>query len=235
MPSKNKQDETPSNPPHPFDHLRELADQPDYRKLVGKFHAHLTFNLRDDQIELCREWCREHKVKLTIVDLANSAGISQTDVMLTVHFRDNDMGAVQRMTERLLELASLAEVAEFPVTRLKLEHESLPSLPTFDKHRYHEVHIKLEIPADTFEADYQRLLALGDAVGFVPSRNPYQRDKKIVTQFANLRIYEGTHEAADSQIERVTEALTQASFSIKEVKRETVVFDTAQALDAWWA
>ena len=121
------------------------------------------------------------------------------------------------------------------MTRIKLEHESLPSLDSFDKEHYHEVHIKLEIPESTFDADYQRLLELGRSHCFVPSRNPFQRKGGTVTQFANLRIYEGSHSSADATINAIVDAISKHGFSVKEVKRETVVYDTAHSQDAWWA
>ena len=232
MPDNFKQNEVSSK--NSFYRLKQVVQSPENCKLLGKFHAHLTFNLRDEQIELCRQWCRDRKVKLTIIDLANSTGRSQTDVMLTVHFRESTSDAIERITKRLIELTELTEESGFTVTRIKLEHESLPTLPRFDRQHYQEVHIKLDIPARLYEKDYQRLLELGEQQGFVPSQNPLQRSENIITQFANLRIYEGNYESASIQIKRITQALANRGFSVKEVKRETIVFDTAQALDSWW-
>ena len=232
VPDNFQQDEVSST--SSLDRLRQMVQLPKERKLLGKFHAHLTFNLRDDRIESCRQWCRDRKAKLTIIDLANSTGRSQTDVMLTVHFWEQTDNAIERITEKLLELTELAEESGFTVTRVKLEHESLPTLSRFDKQHYQEVHIKLHIPAQLYEADYQRLLELGDRLGFVPSQNPLQRNETTITQFANLRIYEGNYESASVRIAQIAQALAKGGFSIKEVKRETIIFDTAQVLDAWW-
>ena len=227
-----KQDEVSSK--KSFKYLSQMVKSPEKCKLLGKFHAHITFNLRENQIEPCKQWCRDRKAKLTIIDLANLTGQSQTDVMLTVHFRESTDNAVNHITKRLVELTELAEESGFTVIRVKLEHESLPTLSKFDRQHYQEVHIKLDIPAPQYKADYQRLRELGKQYGFVPSQNPLQRSETMITQFANLRIYEGDYESASFQIERITQALADEGFSIKEVKRETIVFDTAQALDSWW-
>ena len=210
-------------------------DDPTCQKIVGKFHAHLTLNVSVDQLDLCRDFCRDQKVKLTIIDLENATGQQQTDVMTTSHYKDTQPGAVRRITDHLLNLAKAAEQHKFPVLRAKLEHESLPSFETFDEHRYHEVHIKLDMPRDSFNNDYQRLKQLGADHGFVPSRNPLQRGETSVTQFVNLRIYEGQHSDADVQVQTIEQSLDQAGYQRLETKRETVVFDTAQELDGWWA
>ncbi|MEZ6090146.1 MAG: hypothetical protein R3C05_19390 [Pirellulaceae bacterium] len=120
--------------------------------LCGKFHAHLTLEVASDRLDQCQAFCTERRIKLTIVDLENTSGRSQTDVMLTVHFRDPQSLAVGRITQRLLDITIEAEAAGFPVVRAKLEHESSPSLKAFTPERYHEVHIKLKLPARTFTA-----------------------------------------------------------------------------------
>ena len=219
------------------DTLQKVIDQRHsrYVPLVGKFHAHLTIELTEGQRDACQEFCVGQKVKLTTVDLANNHGRQQTDVMLTSHYLDREPNAVFRITNHLATLASQANVSGFPVVRAKLEHESLPSFSSFDDCRYHEVHIKLRLPHDSYEADYQRLITLGEEHGFVPSRNPYSRKTEYVSQFVNLRIYEGTHTQASDRVEELQTLLTQEGFGIEETKRETVVFDTAQELDRWWA
>jgi len=205
------------------------------KALVGKFHAHLTLALTGQQATACEEFCRQHRVKLTIVDLENLAGQKQTDVMTTSHFRERTPGATTRITGQLIKLAESSEKAGFPVKRAKLEHESLPSLALFCQHQYHEVHVKLNLPSGNFESNYDRLVRLGHELQFVPSRNPRQRTTEFVTQFVNLRIYEGDHQAADTRVEQLVSRLKQQSFDVLEVKRETVVYDTNQAQDQWWA
>ena len=66
--------------------------------------------------------------------------------------------------------------AGFEVVRVKLEHESIPSLATFDQQHYHEVHVKLSIPHREFDDAYKQLKAMGDKYHFVPSRNPLDTD-----------------------------------------------------------
>lgn len=205
-----------------------------FSALVGKFHAHLTVQIDADRMQECKAFCRNHKVKFTVVDLQKDDR-QQRDVMITVHFRDQLAGAVGRISQRLSELCELADQAGLPVQRAKLEHESLPTVTPFSKENYHEVHIKLQINADVYEHDFARLNQLGDRYGFVPSRNPFQRTESTVIQFANLRIYQGDQSSADATIENVQRALADNDFQVVETKRETVVFDTAHQMDAWWA
>ena len=202
--------------------------------LRGKFHAHLTLCIKESGLKSCGEFCRTQRVKLTVIDLESSSGQTQTDVMTTSHYRDEEAGAVARILRQLSELAKKATSAGFSVQRIKLEHESLPSLPQFDAEHYHEVHIKLKIAKHTFPAAKRRLQELGEKYGFVVSRNPRQITEDFIYQFANMRIYEGTQEAADERVYTIQTALADSSFDIEQVKRETVLLDTAHEMDAWW-
>ena len=84
-----------------------VQDEPDrYQNIFGKFHAHLTFNICADQLEACSHFCQQHRVKLTIIELENSHDRSQRDVMTTSHFRDENPGAVFRITRELTKLAT---------------------------------------------------------------------------------------------------------------------------------
>lgn len=202
--------------------------------LRGKFHAHLSLCTKESGLKSCEEFCRAQRVKLTVIDLESSSGHTQTDVMTTSHYRDEEAGAVPRILRQLSMLAKKANSAGFSVQRIKLEHESLPSLPQFDVEHYHEVHIKLKIAKHTFAAAKQRLQELGAEYGFVASRNPRQVTEDFVYQFANMRIYEGTLEAADEHICTIQTALAENGFDIEQVKRETVLLDTAYEMDSWW-
>ena len=120
------------------------------------------------------------------------------------------------------------------MVRAKLEHESLPSLPEFTERQYHEVHVKLKIPAESYDSTFEQLKQLGGQHGFVPSRNPLDRQSDSVTQFVNMRLYSGNQAEADETVARTLQVLQGASLQVVEVKRETVVLDTHRQLDQWW-
>ena len=188
----------------------------------------------ESSLDRCRDFCRDTKTKFTVVDLEKDDR-SQRDVMITAHFRDANRCAVNRISQKLIVLCDSATKIGFPVERAKLEHESLPTISPFSEANYHEVHIKLSIAGKSYPSEYDRLKQLGDQLDFVPSRNPFQRTEDHVIQFANLRIYSGDQGDADAKVSVVEQALADAEFNVVETKRETVVFDTAHQLDAWWA
>ena len=154
--------------------------------------------------------------------------------MATCYFVDEAAGAVVRIAEKLVEKISALATDGWQVIRAKLEHESLPSLGRYDATHYHEIHVKLRLPTTSYQRDYECLRSLGEQHQFVPSRNPLDTDDDGVTQFVNQRIYAGTQADADSSVDAMLVALKREDFEVIEVKRETVVFDTDQQLDAWW-
>ena len=214
--------------------IGQAVETGDMARLYGKFHAHLTVTTGLDRVDELREACRRERVKLTVVELENLQGQSQTDVMTTSHYVDSRSGAVGRIVQDLLRLTGILDEAGFPVLRAKLEHESLPSITRYDQQQYHEVHIKLTVAEAAYESSMEQLRELGSRHGFVPSRNPRERSASAVSQFVNLRLYEGDRPAADAAVERVLTTLREASFEIAEVKRETALFDTHRQLDQWW-
>lgn len=215
--------------------LKELFDQrPDLDQVRGRFHSHITI-ARDGDPAALRAFCRPRPMKLTVIDLADNAGArQQRDVMTTQYHVDPREGAVRRIAARLAVLTEELKAAGFEVLRLKLEHEIGPGLKQLDADRYRETHIKLRIPAARFEQDRARLGALGDELGFVPSRNPYERDAEAVSQFVNLRAYSGAAEEADRIADQVAERLAREGFEVVAVKRETAVLDSRRDLDGWW-
>jgi hypothetical protein len=217
-----------------LDRLHRAAQEAPFRELAGRFHAHLSVTATSETIEALRALCKSQRVKLTVVDLENLAGRSQTDVMTTSYHEDPAAGAVGRVVERLSALSAALGEAGFDVVRAKLEHESLPSLQPYTAEHYHEVHVKLEIPAAGYDEAAAGLRELGQVHGFVPSRNPRERGAEWVMQFVNLRLYEGGQEDADRRVIDLLRALRAAGHEVVEVKRETVVFDTHQQLDRWW-
>lgn len=200
----------------------------DLERLVGRFHSHLT--VRTDDLDGFRVACAALGCKPTIIDLARGDR-SQRDVMATRHHVDDAPGAVGRIRAVLTGLARDLGARGHPVIRVKIEHESLPSLPSFDRARYHEVHIKLSIA----EAELQAALAsLRGHPELVPSRNPRECRDGWVHQFLNARIHEGDRADADARVQGWCAELVARGLSVVEVKRETVVLDDAPSHDAWW-
>ena len=68
--------------------IRTAAMEPLINPLCGKFHAHLTVAIQPTRLEALGQHCRSCKAKLTVVDLENLSGRSQTDVMVTSYFVD---------------------------------------------------------------------------------------------------------------------------------------------------
>ena len=212
----------------------EVAPMSDASDIEGIFHAHLTVEVSPDGLDGLKDLCRRQGVKLTVVDLEKGSR-RQRDVMTTSYYREVGRGAVARIVRKLHGLAGELEAAGYPVVRAKLEHESRPTISTFSRSRYHEVHIKLDIPAASFEARRRRLAELESEKGFVASSNPREQSAERVFQFVNLRIYDGDLAAADARVEALVQDLEAEGFVIRETKQETVVFDTRLELDAWWA
>ena len=203
--------------------------------VAGKFHSHVTVAVEDDaQIERLRLWCRERKLKLTVIALERGTR-AQRDVMTTQHYRVEAPGAAAQILDALIAQCHALRQASMTPLRVKLEHESLPTLARFSPAQYREVHIKLRLPATSYQASLQALAALGQELGFVPSSNPNERGEDHVAHFVNMRLYEGTLAQADARIQGVLDALGERGYEIAQVKAETTLLDTHHALDAWWA
>ncbi|MCB9677136.1 MAG: hypothetical protein H6737_18610 [Alphaproteobacteria bacterium] len=213
--------------------LRSSLDDAPYAGLTGRFHSHLT--VATHELDRLRGFCSTNRIKLTVVDLDDAEGRVQRDVMTTRYHKDDAPGAVGRIADDLLDLGARLGGAGFLVLRAKLEHESEPSLEPYGPGRYHEVHIKLAIPADGYDTERAWLVENGRPHGFVASSNPRERTGDTVVQFVNLRIYEGDRSAADARVDEVLAVLGARGLDVVEVKRETTVFDTHHALDRWWA
>jgi hypothetical protein len=241
---------TPTPPTPPHDHtpdmtaaaplLRRLADLKtlDYQGVSGKFHSHITTRLEAPEdpkrLQELQDFCRAHRVKLTLIDLSRFDGPAQRDVMTTQHHRDPSPDAVHHIIDALTALCRALIAAGFPILRVKLEHESLPTLPAFSPSQYREVHVKLAIPPDDYPDTMRRLALDAPRFGFVPSRNPLDRKPDAVTQFLNMRLYQGTLADADAHTHALVEHLRSLSIPIREVKQETAIFDTHRDHDRWW-
>lgn len=218
-----------------LEQLRGHLDDSPLAALSGRFHSHLTVLAGEADLPRLTEVCRAHRAKTTVIDLEGFGPQHQRDVMATRYHADPDPGAVGRIVDDLLALCAALAEAGLPVVRAKIEHESEPSLPRFSEQAYHEVHVKLRIEASAYEEAYAWLAAQADRFGWRPSRNPLERRGDRVTQFVNLRIYEGDRASADAIVARIEAALRERGLEIVEIKRETAILDTHRGHDAWWA
>jgi hypothetical protein len=193
--------------------------------LHGRFHAHITVAPSAGVLDCAREL----KLKPTVIDLERGER-QQRDVMLTAYFRDSAPGAVRRIAEELRVQCAALQARGVEVLRVKLEQEAGEQLGRFTSTRYHEVHVKLKLPVERFEVDRARLAEMHP---WVLSTNPRERRSTHVVQFLNLRLYEGGRSEADVAVERLLERIDD--LDVVEIRRETALLDTHQALDAWWA
>lgn len=228
-----------STTPPPIQARLKALKQRDFGQVQGKFHSHITVAVtrgegEGAQIEQLRGWCRQRKIKLTVIDLSRQDR-HQRDVMTTQHYKIEAEDAVEQIIDQLIALCEALEDSGYTILRVKLEHESLPTLNTFSAAQYREVHIKLKLDAQGYEQQLQALRELGQTHHFVPSSNPHERHEDYVAQFINLRIYEGDLARADAHVAQLQAALIAQRFDIIQTKAETTIFDTNLALDRWWA
>ena len=89
------------------------------------------------------------------------------------------------------------------------------------------------MPADRREEIIEQMLKFDDTI--VPSSNPFEKLKDgNIVQFFNKRYYEGTVEQVDDESLMIVAQLSTLC-EVKDVKRESVVFDTNIEHDKWWA
>jgi hypothetical protein len=214
--------------------LRPHLDEGPFRALCGRFHSHLTVRSDLPSMAALEEVARAHRAKVTVIELARFDTQSQRDIMTTRYHHDPRPGALGRIADDLATFARALQGAGLPVLRVKVEHETEPSLLSYTASHYHEVHVKLALDESTFEADRAWLAEQGPRLGWVPSSNPYERREGLVIQFVTLRCYEGDRAAADQVVANVISALDARGLTVLEVKRETTVLDTHRQHDAWW-
>lgn len=188
--------------------------------LKGKFHVHLTLLCNSFDSSL-KSW------KTTIIQL-NKGEQEQLDVMLTKHYF-----VPSRKTQSLEDIKS--DVAQavvdvkklgYRVVRVKLEHESLPTLAP-SRENYRECHIKLKLPKD---------YVLDCPEGFVKSSNPLAQLAEHDVYFINKRWYDGCVDSIEAEVAQAAAYVSQHnSVEVLEAKVESVVLDSNQMLDKWWA
>lgn len=190
--------------------------------LRGNFHAHITLNTSNDTFEPPKGW------KTTII-LLSKDDRHQKDVMITRHFKTGttkteDVAAIKasidKTTTKLVKRG-------FDVVRVKLEHESLPTMPASEGH-YRECHIKIKAPVG-----YQ----IKSLQNYVQSRNPMSSTEIHFVTFLNARFYSGSVEDIDAQIAKDVIAIKNMNpiAELLEIKIESAILDTNISLDRWWA
>lgn len=219
---------------HDLAATRTELDEAPLGSLCGRFHSHITVRAGIDALDRLEEVARVHRAKVTVIDLHRFDETSQRDIMTTRYHQDPEPGALGRIADTLAMFARDLEEAGLSVVRIKVEHETEPSLNNYTATRYHEVHIKLSIDDSSFENDFSWLSEQSAAFSWVPSRNPYERREGIVIQFVTLRCYEGDRASADAVVAEAEAAIRSRGLHILEIKRETAVLDTHRGHDAWW-
>lgn len=201
--------------------------------LEGKFHSHITVNCDMTRIDELKSLCKQLYCKVTVIDLEREDR-RQQDVMLTHHFhtQHGHYSSVDEIRAKLERDCATLNGCGFPTLRIKLEHESLPTVAP-NNENYREVHFKCVIPADQRDDVIERVAKFDNTV--VPSSNPFEkRTDGTVVQFFNKRYYDGTVDQVDRLSEEIEQHLNTLC-DVKEVKRESVVFDTNLNHDKWWA
>lgn len=190
--------------------------------ITGKFHAHITIEGYNDGFICPKGW------KNTIITL-NKNNREQRDIMITRHFlhgsnKNPDFKSIEQdCNDAKLELENNGSI----VTRIKLEHESLPTVdPTINNYR--ECHVKIKKPLNIN-------LVLID--NFVESSNPMESHIDYSIVFINARYYSGTVDDIDIKIDnQINEfKILNPLCEVIEVKKESTIFDTNLELDRWWA
>lgn len=205
-------------------------------KLKGRFHAHITMAV--DNVPVWKEWAKFRNAKATVIMLEGRKEL-QTDAMLTKYFfiGDDSSKTVYDFIDQLECIAAEAESDGYKVSRIKVEHESLPTLRPSGP-VYWECHFKVSI----FGTSLAKLkLDVSEfSKSLVASSNPYDVSPHgHAIQFFNLRIYNSSKKDAMFKINFLKEGLKTILYDNNglfiEEKIECVIYDTNHKHDSWWA
>ena len=149
--------------------------------------------------------------------------------MITRHFKTGTTKTpdIQSILKAVDDAKTQLLMLGHNVVRVKLEHESLPTLRPSIEH-YRECHVKFEVPNGT---------TLETINGFVASSNPMAMFQDSSYLFLNKRIYNGDCNHIDRQMYDDVQLLRSINPNCKlvEVKIETAVWDSNLNHDKWWA
>lgn len=209
-----------------------------HRPIAGKFHSHLTLKASRAEAERARALVGG---KVTIIELER-AERQQVDVMLTHHFVVGNRGLDDHVDviNSLRSKARQLNDSGIEVVRVKLEHELLdPRSAMADRQAslamssYIETHIKCKVDPESLVELKEKAAALG----WHPSRNPWQQSDTVITQFVNRRFYDLQGKPLsvfEDRADHMVEVLSNYC-QVAEVKIETAIVDSNANLDRWWA
>ncbi len=206
--------------------------------LKGKFHSHVTVQLQGvgGGLQKLKDFCRSNRgMKPTLVDLQDFLGSRAVDAMVTKHYFDDKSGAVARIASDLELVSRGLTNLGLIVLRVKLEHESQPSLQEFSEETYREVHVRLALDSQSHAKSMEFLKENARTFGYAPSANLFSTKGDVIGQFLTLRHYSGNVEESNNKIQDLLGFLDSNAILVTEVKREVVAFDTNLQLDKWWA
>jgi hypothetical protein len=197
-----------------------------YDHLKGKFHAHITLWTSNSHFVAPPGW------KTTII-LLSKGDRHQKDVMITRHYVSDTL-KTPKTSDMIKDVEAMAQhmrAMGHIISRCKLEHESLPTIPV-GINNYRECHIKVRKKVGT---------EMFIPAGYVQSSNPMEVKGDMETVFLNARYYKGEVGWIDSQINKDVSRLVGRNavrgyeIEVLEAKIESTVYDTNLALDKWWA
>lgn len=180
--------------------------------------------------------------KLTTIHLERD-GRQQVDLMVTHHYLtgarnlEDEHDVLNLLKARALQIGQSGAT----VTRVKLEHEPLDvrsdrsELSESLSRVYTEIHVKCIVTPERLGM----VVRNGAAAGWHPSKNPFatRADGQFV-QFVNRRFYTtpGTPldmSLIDAEVAKLV-LLIEHVASIDEIKYESAIYDSNDALDRWW-
>ena len=121
------------------------------------------------------------------------------------------------------------------IQRFKIELLNEPYyLKEYNEINYREVHLKLKIQNDLFNETKEMLKQHEETFNFRLSNNPREVNSDFLTQFVNMRYFNGSATEADAKIQNIVDFLNSKNIQIIEKKEEISVYDTNFDEDRWW-
>ena len=189
------------------------------------YHSHITIECTAEEAHAAAKMV---KGKATVIHLENKYK-SQQDIMITNYYVVGKKGLTTSydVYNRLIEHEKTLADAGYSVLRSKLEKDILGKFSKTAYDQYYEIHMKYMLSLEELpsfkELAYNR--------GWHPSTNPYQQNEDgTVVQFVNKRFTD--IDAIEPDIDETLSVLNVAE--LRDVKRETVVYDSNVEHDKWW-
>ncbi len=206
----------------------------------GPFESHLTLRLPDAAALAALQHWTTHRPGLKCTHILLDRGVTASQPMLTAHAHGSLSDQIAAADTLRRQLAAEG----FDVIRLKLEVDvdnpdvptlDSPSVPGYAADRYFEHHIKLLLPASFDERARDELTALAQRHQSHLSRNALRtRDDGRHERFVTQRCYAVGRRTAQRQLDALLHDLARADYTLLDIEREYVVFDTNIQIDAGW-